>query len=259
MPESVTRFLAGVASIRKFRPVSVDRQVIARAIQVAQRAPSASNHQPYSVIEVRSPKVRKELLAAMAVQSFCVAAPVMLVVCVDWTRQDQVARKVTGSNAMTRDAKLVLGISDASIFAQHLALAMQASGLGVCYVASPFTALEAVAEILQCPPASVMPLHILVAGVPDEQPAPRPRYAVSAVHSVDRHSVLESAEIDKYLAISDESYQRENYGAIAEDGCDSIYTHYAVKYGRKALERTWLPLSNDIQKFFKQDDLDQPG
>lgn len=258
MSESVSSFLSGVASVRKFKSGLVDRHVIAQAIEIAQRAPSASNHQPYRVIEVCSPQVRNALLGAMAVQSFCALAPVLLVVCVDWTRQDQVARKVIGSNAMTRDAKLVLGISDASIFAQHLALAMQASGLGVCYVASPFTALEKVAEILHCPLDGVMPLHILVAGYPEEQPAPRPRYPAAAVHDTDRYSPLGSAEIDKYLAMSDESYQRENYGAIAEDGCDSIYTHYAVKYGPRARERTWLPLSNDLQKFFKQDDLDQP-
>lgn len=255
MSGPVTRFLSGVASIRKFTPAPVAPRIVAEAIRIAQRAPSASNHQPYRVIEVRSAQVRDALLDAMAVQSFCALAPVMLVVCVDWTRQDLVARKVVGPNAMTREAKLVLGISDASIFAQHLALALQASGLGVCYVASPFTALEKVAAILQCPPDGVMPLHILVAGHAQEDPAPRPRYDSAAVHDTDRYCPPEPAQIDAYLSMADASYQRENYGAVAEDGCNSVYQHYAVKYGRKALERTWLPLSCDLQKFFRQDDL----
>jgi nitroreductase len=252
MMPALAPFLAGLSSVRKFSSSEVDPALVRAAVGIAQRAPSASNHQPYSVIEVRSPEVRERLLGAMAVQGFCAAAPVFLVVCVDWSRQDLVAARVAGGNAMPREAKLVLGIADASIFAQQLALALQASGLGVCYVASPYTALGAVAAILECPPDEVMPLHILVAGHPAEQPLPRPRYPLDDIYHTDRYAPPAPQRVEAYLETADLSYQRENYGAVAEDGCRSIYEHYAVKYGAKALARTWRPLAADLPAFFSR-------
>ena len=78
-------------TVRHFAPEPVPG-VIDRAIRAGQRAPSASNNQLYSVIQVDDPALRARIADAMVTQDFVRAAPTWLMVCVDWSRQDAVGR-----------------------------------------------------------------------------------------------------------------------------------------------------------------------
>ncbi|HEV2756756.1 MAG TPA: nitroreductase family protein [Actinomycetota bacterium] len=249
-PHDTASFLEGLRSIRRFDDRDVPDEVVRRAIEIGQRAPSASNHQPYSVIVVKDRGLRHELETTLRVQRFVEDAPVFLVVCVDWSRQDAVALEVGGPTQMNQLSRLVIGMTDCSIFAHHLTLALMAFGLGVCFVANPVLALDETARILSLPKISCVPLHVVVAGYPAEDPPLRPRYPTDLVVFEDRgwHPPDVDAVRD-YLRRGDERLREESYFEVTGDDVGTWYEHYAVKYGDRALNRTWAPLASQILGF----------
>lgn len=250
VPRDLASALAASSSVRRFTDEPVPDEVVERAVAVAQRAPSASNHQPYSVAFVRDPRLRTDLEDAMDVQEFVRAAPVFLLVYVDWSRQDAMAEQLLGSTAMNRTSRLMVGTIDASVFAHHLALALTAAGLGVCWVASPLLALQDVARLLALPPRSCMPLHVLVAGHPDESAPPRPRYPLDMVlHRDARPGAPDVGRTMDYLRRGDEELRAVDYFRVTGDPIGSWPEHYAIKYGRRAAERTWEPLAAALPGF----------
>lgn len=248
--DAATALLASGASVRRFTTDPVPDAVVEQAVAVAQRAPSASGHQPYSVSYVTDPDLRGELESAMAVQAFVHDAPVFLLVYVDWSRQDVIADALVGPSSMNRMSRLMVGTIDASIFAHHLALALRAAGLGVCMVANPLLAMDEVARILGLPAASCMPLHVLVAGHPAEVVPPRPRYPRDMVlHRDARPGPPDVEETLAYLRRGDEELQAVRYFEVTGDPITSWPEHYAIKYGPRAAERTWEPLAGALPGF----------
>lgn len=249
-PVSAAELLTSGVSVRRFTADEVADSIVEDAVAVAQRAPSASGHQPYSVAFVTDPALRAQLESVMVVQEFVRAAPVFLVVYVDWSRQDVIADELIGSNSMNRTSRLMVGTIDASIFAHHLALALQAAGLGVCMVANPLLAMDEVARILKLPTSSCMPLHVLVAGHPDEEVPPRPRYPREMVlHRDSRPGPPDVDATMSYLRRGDAQLQAVNYFEVTGDPITSWPEHYAIKYGRRAAERTWEPLAHALPGF----------
>ncbi|MGH9199507.1 MAG: nitroreductase family protein, partial [Acidimicrobiia bacterium] len=205
---------------------------------------------PYSVIVVTDSVLRSELESVMRVQQFVKSAPVFLVICVDWSRQDAVAREVIGGTQMNQLSRLVIGMIDASIFAHQVALALMSFGLGTCFLANPLLALEESARILSLPSQTCMPLHVLVAGYPDQTPPQRPRYPPDLVVFQDRSWLPPDEErIRDYLRNGNARLQEEDYFEFTDDGVQSWYEHYRVKYGDVARERTWEPLARQVLKF----------
>lgn len=246
----IMTWLAESVSTRSFRPDPVDDASIRNAIAVAQRAPSTCNHQPYCVISINDEAARSRLTEVMVVQNFILEAPVWLMVCVDWSRQQIIAESVGVVNQMPQLARQVVGVVDATMFAHHLVLALNALGLGTCYIASPYTALKQVADILEAPPHDCMPLHLICAGVPAEKPAPRPRYPIGLVFHSEKYRAPDADAVNEYLDDGDQALREAGYFVTAQTGVSNWRNHYRVKYGDIASVRTWQPLVRDLPLFF---------
>jgi hypothetical protein len=63
---------------------------------------------------------------------------------------------------------------DAIIFAQTAALALEAEGLGICYMGTTLHSMREIADFLELPP-NCLPATSMVVGWPDEAPAQRDR------------------------------------------------------------------------------------
>ncbi len=248
-PLAFLDFLGAVRTVRHFAPEPVPQAVIDRAIAAGQRAPSASNNQLYSVIQIDDPALRTCIADAMVTQDFVRAAPTWLMVCVDWSRQDAVGRTLGLRTKLNREARRFTGIVDASIFAHHLGLALMAQGIGSCLIASPWTALRKLARLLAIPERSAMPLHLLIAGFPAEQPAARPRYPAAMIVSQDRFRAPDPAEVARYLDEGDRLLRGQGYFASADTGVHSWHELYRVRYSGVARRRTWTPLRRDLARF----------
>jgi nitroreductase len=247
---SAAGFLGSIRSCRSYKPDPLTEQTVATAVQIAQRAPSASNHQPYSVALITDPQLRRDLEDTMAVQEFARTAPALLFVYVDWRRQDRIARLLGAPTSMNQLSRLIIGVQDASIFAQALTLALASLGVGTCMLANPLLALSDTAKILGLPHSACLPLVAICAGYPNEAPSQRPRYGIESVLHLNRTSAQHDDEaLLEYLERGDAALRAESYFDWTGDGVDNWFDHYRIKYGHKALERTWQPLAMKILDF----------
>jgi hypothetical protein len=79
----------------------------------------------------------------------------------------------------------LVGVIDATLFAQNLIVAFESMGLGTCCIGGLRNDLARVRELLELP-ADVFPLFGLCVGEIAEDPGPKPRLAVEAVLHHDR-------------------------------------------------------------------------
>jgi FMN reductase (NADPH) len=245
----VLDFLRGVRSVRRFSPKAVPAEVLDEALRVAQRAPSASNLQQYHVIEIQDVALRERVFDAMVTQDFVRRAPVVFLTCIDWSKMAWLAAHAGAERIPSGEVARFLGAVEGSIFTHHLALALMAQGLGVCCIASPYTNLREVARLLEIPPGSAMPLHMVVAGYPAEAPGPRPRLPMTAVRSVDRYVPPNPDELRDYFESAERALMAEEYFAKYDTGAVDLGSHLRTKFGAVGHGRTWEPMAKDLETF----------
>lgn len=250
----VKDFIKNQKTVRKYKKDLPNKELIIECIKAAQRAPSTSNHQPYSIIELSDHELRKSLIENMVCQSYVQDAPLLFLICIDWNRQDKLADYLGTKNKINKLSKFTIGIADASIFAQNLTLALQSYGLGVSYIASPYTAMLKVAELLDLPTHSVMPLHLISVGYPDETASEKPRYPLDLIYHEDKYQDPAIEKIIAYFESGSKEIEKDNYLDITNDMISTWREHYLIKFGDLAKNRTWDKLEKDFNHFFNQED-----
>jgi nitroreductase len=155
---------------------------------------------------VRDPERRARLAELCGGQVQVAEAGLFLVVCADQRRHRSAAASQGRGLAPNLESFLV-GVIDAALFAQNLALAFEAEGYGICFIGGLRNDLAAVDALLEVP-ADVLPLFGLCAGVPDEDPEPRPRLGTDAVLFDERWPSADAAEIARYDEVLGAHYAR---------------------------------------------------
>ena len=187
------------ASIRKWKPVPVEKEKIEKVLEAGRRAPSWGNGQPWRFIVVQDKAKIEELAKAAGGQAVVSNAPVVIVCCgsiedfsrkmqraalkqlmeagaLDWT--DDILDKVVlesdlfapyrlGEQVMTIKAGEQIMIAIA-----YMTLEAVNQGLGTCWVGamSPKDAHKVMNL-----PNNVFVHDLIPLGYPDEDPKPRPR------------------------------------------------------------------------------------
>jgi nitroreductase len=147
-------------SVRAFDPtVDVPPETVARILEVAIRAPSAGNRQPWHFYVVRDPAMRQKLAAAAYGQSFVAQAPLAIVVCAD---AEQSAERYG------QRGRELYCLQDTAVATEHILLAAVALGLGGCWVGAFDESQAAQALAL---PGRHRPVAILPIGKPAGEPA----------------------------------------------------------------------------------------
>lgn len=148
--------LQGRRSIRKFKPVALERGKISSLLEAALMAPSSRGINPWEFVVVTDRAVMAELSRCKPHgAAFLKEAPLGIVVCADPSRSD-------------------VWVEDASIAAAFILLAAHSLGLGACWIQvrarmydDSKSAGQRVAEILGIPgPKEVE--AIVAVGYPDE-------------------------------------------------------------------------------------------
>lgn len=181
-------------SIRKYKSDQVSEGDLRKLLEVARIAPSSSNIQSWKFRFVTDSETRTKLKEAANNQKFVGEAPLVIACCLDFEAFDDKTRRSLdlvlrgavrpsmemvlhslgrGSDAEpSAERKVVNGVMNVTIAADHIVLAATALGLGTCWVRA-FDA-EAVARILTVP-ASMRVLCLITVGYPDQAPSARPR------------------------------------------------------------------------------------
>ena len=108
-------------SIRGYKPDAVPENVLNRIAEAVNLAPTACNRQPFKLLLVRDPVMRKTICANCKFE-FLAQSPVIAVMMTD------------ESSAWTRFEGNSAADIDASIAMEHFVLAAAAEGLGTCWI-----------------------------------------------------------------------------------------------------------------------------
>jgi nitroreductase len=153
-------------SVRAYKDDDVPEGVLARILEAARMAPSASNRQEWRFVVVRDDETRQQLMGAARNQRFVGQAPVVLACC-----------------AETDEHKMPCGhlsyTIDLAIAIDHITLCAAAEGLGTCWIGA-FDE-EQTKEILGIP-APIRVVALLPLGYPqDPAPVEKDRLALDEI------------------------------------------------------------------------------
>jgi nitroreductase len=154
------------ATCRNFLADEIPEDIMSQLLEAVVSAPSSGGFQRVSIIVVREPSRKKRLVTLSRGQKFIEKAPVSFIFCIDHRRTNRIAEY---EGAPTEPGlpitSLWMGIVDATIAAQSLALAAEAFGLRSCYNGNVLSWPDEMSELLNLP-AGVVPAIMLTAGYP---------------------------------------------------------------------------------------------
>ena len=187
-------------SIRRFKPDPIPEEKIKLLLESARLAPSGTNTQPWRFIVVKDDDTKKKLQKAAHNQRHVKSAPIIIVCCADLksfrefpervdeliesgalperTREVFIPYLKKGMSTVTKDALMVAAAANVAIAVEHIVLQAIEIGLGTCWVR--WYEDNKVKEILDIPD-HIEVMALLPVGVPDEDPAPRPRLSLDKI------------------------------------------------------------------------------
>jgi nitroreductase len=185
-------------SVRKYKELIVEKELIESIVKAGQQAPFAS--QLYSVIySTKGP--------------FAFKAPVWFLICLDVHKLELIMKEHNWplvTNAMTI---LLLGLQDASYMAENMVIAAESIGLGSCFLGEGSINAKKIKYLAEKHklPQRVLPIVELVMGYPDEEFTVRPRYPMNYSLFEDEYPVLDQDKIFKAMEAMDSGYLDQDY------------------------------------------------
>jgi len=168
----------------------------------AQSAPTSSNLQFWSMVAVTDKERQLRLSAVGSNQRHIARAPLFLAFIADLSRLDAMAAEA-GRTAEGLDYLecFVVAVADAAFAAQNTVVALEALGLGCCYIGGMRNDPEAVARELGLPPRAFCVFGMTV-GYPDpEKPADvKPRLPQSAILFREQYGRTPAGDVAAYDA-----------------------------------------------------------
>ncbi len=146
-------------SVRKFKNIEIEENIIEILLNAAQMAPSAGNMQGRDYIVVTDPEIKYQLAKAAYDQKFIGQAPIAIIFIADIERS---SNRYGGRG-------LLYAIQDATASIMNVMLVAYDLGLATCWVGA-FDEVH-VKNILKIPAgAELKPVAIIPIGYPDEVP-----------------------------------------------------------------------------------------
>ncbi|HJO27391.1 MAG TPA: nitroreductase family protein [Planctomycetota bacterium] len=183
--DDIIELMTSHRTIRRFSPAPVPEAVIKRAVAAAQCAATSHAIQAYALIQVTAPGERQRLAELCGNQAQVHEAGAFFVLCVDQRRHALVNERA-GLPLATNLESFLVGVIDASLFAQNLILACEDAGLGTCCIGGLRSDLSAVDELLELP-SGLFPIFGLCVGTPADSSSTRPRLPLAGVLFQDRY------------------------------------------------------------------------
>lgn len=177
---NISPLLQAHRSIRRYKPDAIPPDLLDRVLQEAFAGGSSSgNLNMVSVVRTRDAERKRRLYELHFEQPMVLQAPLVLSFCADTFRTREWLRQRGARLNFDNLIAWHVAAFDAMIFAQTAALALEAEGLGICYMGTTLHSMREIADFLELPP-NCLPVTSLVVGRPDEAPAQRDRLPMAA-------------------------------------------------------------------------------
>jgi nitroreductase len=162
-------------SIRKYKDLPVEWELIGRIVEAGSFAPSAGNTQSYRFIVVQDDEKRKQLASACVQQYWMEQAPIHIVVCCEI----RIGIQMYG----TRGERLY-NVQNTAAAVENILLAANNFGLGSCWVGA-FD--EAMVKRICGIPDFARPHAIITLGYADEQPPAPQKYKLEILTYFEKY------------------------------------------------------------------------
>lgn len=216
------------ASVRDYEDKQLTREEVSELIEAAQHAASSHFVQAYSVVWVTDEEKRKHLAELSKNPQQMLGAGAVFLICVDYNRLKH-AGELNGIEISFDHAEnMLVGVTDAGLFAQNLALAAESQGYGICYIGGVRNSIEEISELTNLP-EGVFPVYGLTVGVPATRNEVKPRLPVEAIL---HENVYDEGKYKEILPAYDEIIQAY-YGNRSANQKSDTWTAQMASFLRK--------------------------
>lgn len=216
-------------TIRKYSEQNIDQNMLDTLFEAAAQASNTGNMQTYSVVVTRNADIKKQLAPAHFNQAMVEQAPVVLTFCADFRRFSLWCEQRDAKPGYGNFESFISAAVDAIIFAQTLAIAAEAKGLGLCYLGTTTYNAQEIIAALELPQL-VMPITTITLGYPAHEPPITDRLPLSAIVHNETYHDFASADINAIYATKENSdfYKQfvaeNNKATLAQVFTDIRYT-----------------------------------
>ncbi len=195
--ESIYEVIEGRRSIRRFRELAIERELVEKILSAANWAPSAHNRQPWRWIVLENAGHKKALAEAMGQDLIRTRtadgddpleiqqdyersvgrigqSSVAIIACLDMTEMDDYPDQ--GRN----QAEYLMAVQSVAMAGQNIMLLAHAEGLGTCWMCAPLFSPESVHTVFDVPD-TWMPQGLILLGYPAGPGREKPRKSLSEV------------------------------------------------------------------------------
>ena len=191
-------------SIRQYEDKDIPQEVLERILEAGTRASNTGNMQVYSVVVTQSAEMKAKLSPLHFNQPMIKQAPVVLTVAADVARFQHWCEINGAERSYDNFLWFVCGCIDSMLFAQNMAVAAEAEGLGLCFLGTTLYMAKEIAEVLEMP-KGVIPITTLTLGYPAEKPALTDRLPLQAVVHYEKYRKESDGDIRQLYYDTDHS------------------------------------------------------
>ena len=182
-------------SIRKYKNVEIDEELLNIILNAGIRASTTGNMQVYSIIITRDAENKRELAPLHFNQKMVTEAPVVLTFCADFNRFNKWCLLRKAGPGYDNFLSFFTASIDALIAAQTFCIAAEAKGLGICYLGTTTYMAHKIIDVLKLP-QGVVPVTTITVGWPVEIPEQVERLPLDAVIHYETYSDYSNQQIE---------------------------------------------------------------
>ncbi|OFO52139.1 MULTISPECIES: oxygen-insensitive NADPH nitroreductase [Nosocomiicoccus] len=205
-------------SIRDFKDQPLEREVIETLVKSAQQASTSSYVQAYSIIGVTD-EDKKQAIMEISTQPYVKDNGHLFIFVADYNRHLELAKRKGYEIHFDTTESLLIGVVDAALAAQNLAVAAESLDLGICYLGSIRNNTKKMIEILELPEGT-FPVIGMAVGYKNSEGSFKERLPQDTVYFENTYPEFEQIEaslndydesITEYYKTRDENKRQDNW------------------------------------------------
>ena len=215
------------ASVRSFSDEDVPEALVDAILEAARRSPTSSNLQTYSIMVIRDPEKKRQLVPLTGGQEHVAKCPVFLAFCADLSRLTLACKMHDAELAKTLESSLVSSI-DAALVGMTTQLLVESFGLGAVMIGAMRNHPREAAKVLELP-ENVYVVYGMCIGHPQMNESPlKPR-------------------LPKELVVHKEQYHQSSANALT--GYNRDLADYYNALGKNLADDAWTaPIAKRLQQ-----------
>jgi FMN reductase (NADPH) len=180
-------------TVREYADEPVSDEIVLKIMRAAQRSPTSSNMQAYSMVVVRDPALKKQINdLVVGGQKHIETCQVFIAVCADMSRV-MAACKMHGKELVRMLEVSMVATVDATLVGMSLCLAAESLGLGTCMIGSMRNDAEEAARLLGLP-EGVFVVFGMTIGWPANTPSQKPRMPEDLIFHFEKYNTRNAEE-----------------------------------------------------------------